>query len=626
MSSFAKQVARKSSVLLSAALVATGLMAAPAQAVAEQGSATGTLYVAEISSNTIWVGDIGNPPGDKTAFWTGANSGPDQVATTLTSVAWSSSAPGAGSALDNKLLIAPIARTAANIVEVSLPGDVKSLAADIGNDRILASVNNTIVSVKTDGTDLRTIVTDNNLEGYGSEWAHFWSLAIDEIDHKIYASGEDSDGVAIIAEYTMDASNLVEQSRRVVYSGVDAVNGLFVDPISKILYWTRFEGDAVCKGTVDGLNQETILASAGNYPTGAVISNATGKFYFTTEDFVYEMNLDGTGLRQLYAGEYTGSGFEGLAVAFGVTLDPAPTYDVTYDANVPSGKTASGSVPTGGEYNEGDTVDVQPNSNGLAVAGYSFAGWNTEADGSGLEFKRWSDQLEDYITSFSITEDTTLYAQWAKLTVTKSGQNLNVKVTGSQPSSYRYVLITDGTNSALQWLDYSNRKSTVTLGLGQTIDGEGDITFACDVEYTFTYVDWTNWDDSVSEADAKTSVTLSVPCASEAKSKTIVKRVFFAPGSAKLRPAAVAALKDLAKQIKALGSVTSIKVLGYVQPSASKANDSSLSRARALAVQKALKQYGVTAKITISGKGRLDANSWKSRKAEITVKGTVAND
>ena len=106
---------------------------------------------------------------------------------------------------------------------------------------------------------------------------------------------------------------------------------------------------------------------------------------------------------------------------------------------------------------------------------------------------------------------------------------------------------------------------------------------------------------------------------------TLLKdKVYFDSSSAKLTSQARAKLKAVAKKIKSFSSVSSIVVMGFVQPSPSKANDLSLSKARAVAVRKALKSYGVTADITVSAKGRLDVNSPLSRKAVITVKGTVA--
>lgn len=76
---------------------------------------------------------------------------------------------------------------------------------------------------------------------------------------------------------------------------------------------------------------------------------------------------------------------------------------VTYNANGASG----GNVPTDNTpYNIGDTVTVLGNAGSLTRDGYTFDGWNTKADGSGTTYAANA--------AFTITEDTTLYAQWMK--------------------------------------------------------------------------------------------------------------------------------------------------------------------------------------------------------------------
>ena len=60
-----------------------------------------------------------------------------------------------------------------------------------------------------------------------------------------------------------------------------------------------------------------------------------------------------------------------------------PTYSVTYNGNTNTG----GSVPTdGNSYINGDTVTVLGNTGSLTRVGYTFAGWNTAADGSGASY------------------------------------------------------------------------------------------------------------------------------------------------------------------------------------------------------------------------------------------------
>ncbi|SHH61937.1 Listeria/Bacterioides repeat-containing protein [Anaerosphaera aminiphila DSM 21120] len=76
------------------------------------------------------------------------------------------------------------------------------------------------------------------------------------------------------------------------------------------------------------------------------------------------------------------------------------TFKVTYDGN----ENTSGTAPTDSkEYYIGDDAIVLGNGD-LAREGYTFVGWNTSADGTGIEYIEGSNMI--------ILEDTTLYAQW----------------------------------------------------------------------------------------------------------------------------------------------------------------------------------------------------------------------
>ena len=81
------------------------------------------------------------------------------------------------------------------------------------------------------------------------------------------------------------------------------------------------------------------------------------------------------------------------------------TYTVTYDGN----NNTSGNAPTDGSspYASGLTVTVLGNSGSpvLAKIGFTFSGWNTEANGSGISYIQGN--------TFTINNNTTLYAQWA---------------------------------------------------------------------------------------------------------------------------------------------------------------------------------------------------------------------
>ncbi len=78
------------------------------------------------------------------------------------------------------------------------------------------------------------------------------------------------------------------------------------------------------------------------------------------------------------------------------------TFLVTYDAN-----TGTGDVPVdNNDYEEGETVTVL-GSGTLTKDGYTFEGWNTQADGNGTAYNE-----DDEIIMG--TEDITLYATWIR--------------------------------------------------------------------------------------------------------------------------------------------------------------------------------------------------------------------
>ena len=82
------------------------------------------------------------------------------------------------------------------------------------------------------------------------------------------------------------------------------------------------------------------------------------------------------------------------------TLIPG-AYTVTYSGNGNTGGTAP--VDSSG-YTPGATVTVLGNTGSLARTGYTFSGWNTAAGGGGTNYAAGA--------TFTISADTTLYAQW----------------------------------------------------------------------------------------------------------------------------------------------------------------------------------------------------------------------
>ncbi|RED75742.1 InlB B-repeat-containing protein [Cohnella phaseoli] len=139
----------------------------------------------------------------------------------------------------------------------------------------------------------------------------------------------------------------------------------------------------------------------------------TSLYRIQGNEFVPSATLDSFG--QARFGMINGGGYyytveqdlnAGATIATIRTTNPnypyIPTYKVLYQANG-----GTGTAPKDGQaYELGQTATVV-GSGALAKSGYTFAGWNTEADGSG----------ESYAENDTITIDqaanVTLYAQWA---------------------------------------------------------------------------------------------------------------------------------------------------------------------------------------------------------------------
>jgi len=100
-------------------------------------------------------------------------------------------------------------------------------------------------------------------------------------------------------------------------------------------------------------------------------------------------------------------------------------YLVTYNGNNATG----GTVPTDAtEYELGQTVTVLGNTGDLVRTGYTFGGWNTQADGLGTNYAADA--------TFTISDNTTLYAKWTPITYSITCDLAGGTVATANPTSY----------------------------------------------------------------------------------------------------------------------------------------------------------------------------------------------
>ncbi len=190
----------------------------------------------------------------------------------------------------------------------------------------------------------------------------------------------------------------------------------------------------------------------------------------------------------------------------------ADTYTLTYDGN---GHT-SGTVPNA-ETNLAlnDIVTLAENTGNLVKTGYVFSGWNTKEDGTGTNYNAGA--------TFTITENTTLYARWKKqytVTLDKNGGDTDGSATvvyGSKnvtnvtdPTRENYTiegfyaeagcttkvmnadhtLVTDvsgWTNGNGNWIKEAETLVLYTKWESTIVPGGGCVTFGKDISSNTTY-------------------------------------------------------------------------------------------------------------------------------------------
>lgn len=139
---------------------------------------------------------------------------------------------------------------------------------------------------------------------------------------------------------------------------------------------------------------------------------------------------------------------------------PAQTYAVTYNAGTATG----GSVPGNQTKTHDVALTLQNNTGNLVRTGYTFAGWDTAADGSGTDYAAGG--------AYSVNAAVTLYPRWtpAAPAVTLTPQTTLGGTTGSAFYG-EYNAAWGGVVTNVSWSATNNPTSCVVYRNGVAVSG-----------------------------------------------------------------------------------------------------------------------------------------------------------
>jgi uncharacterized repeat protein (TIGR02543 family) len=260
------------------------------------------------------------------------------------------------------------------------------------------------------------------------------------------------------------------------YLGFDLTFKTYVDQTYvEPTYTVTYDGNGYTGGTVP------IDSTAYHSGDTVTVLGNTGSLVKTGYTFAgWNTAADASGTSYDGGGNFT-MGTSNVTLYAQWTIN---TYTVTYDAN---GAT-SGSVPVDGNnpYDYNSTVTVLGNSGNLTQTGYTFNNWNTAANGSGTSYAPGD--------TFSITADTTLYAQWTINTYTvtydaNGATSGSVPVDGNSPYDYNSTVTVLGNSGNLTQTGYTfNNWNTAANGSGTSYAPEDTFSITAD---TTLYAQWT---------------------------------------------------------------------------------------------------------------------------------------
>lgn len=207
-------------------------------------------------------------------------------------------------------------------------------------------------------------------------------------------------------------------------------------------------GDAVGKPAIAG-ETVTITPTANS---GWVVGDITVKGYDKDGNQVWSQTIARTTASKTFTmPDLPYAGTIGINVVF------LQKFTVTFNLNKPANATADSTATSSGSTGPQTFIDgVAQNltQNGFAIKGWTFAGWNTKADGKGTNYANKA--------SFTTNSATTLFAKWTANTNTKYTVKHWQQPTSGTTDKSKYSLQKTEDKTGTTWAKTAAAKQTYT--------------------------------------------------------------------------------------------------------------------------------------------------------------------
>jgi len=383
----------------------------------------------------------------------------------------------------------------------------------IGDNYASGSINNCYSAAKVSGTGSKVGgLTGDNSDGTGATTNSFWDKDISEQGSSAGGTGKTTSELQVIATYNDTTTAGLDAAWHIVagWTAFNAPSDIWgicpsvnngypfllwrydTDPCSAVPAVTTQPVTDISTTTATGHGTITSLGSPA--PTSHGVCWSTSQNPSTSDSCT---NLGPASTTGAFTSQITaltsGTSYHVRAYAtndvgtsYGeqreFTTETLPnTYTVSYDAN---GAT-SGTAPASQTKTQGVDLTLASNTGNLAKTGFTFAGWNTAADGSGTDYAEGA----TYTTDAALA----LYAKWTTLPTYTVTYDANGATSGTTPANQTKTQGIDLTLAA----NTGNLAKTghAFAGWNTTADGSGTdyaegATYTADAGVTL-YAKWT---------------------------------------------------------------------------------------------------------------------------------------